>query len=97
MAEEIAFWVRLGVPPRHLFSLADGKFGVCNSYVEEKIGEQGYIRFNAAVIFYPDSRVQGFTTYSVPRSMVKKIEDYEFEKDKALAKIISKMGGGSYG
>ena len=88
MSEDVNFWSRLGFQPTLLFELSDGRIGYAFDKKEQTINNVNYTVFIAATIFFPD-HAQAFTTYSVPSSMVKRMESFNPKRTSMLGDFLS--------
>jgi hypothetical protein len=88
MSEDINYWSRLGYEPTLIFELTNGLIGYAYQKKEEKINNVEYTVFIAATVFFHD-HAQAFTTYSVPSSMVKRLEPFNPKKTSMLGDFLS--------
>jgi hypothetical protein len=99
---EIDHWVKtLGeaYAPTLAFELTNGKLGLAWQTREKEVSGVVYTEFVLATVVEPGGHIQHYTTYSVPKTLVKRIEPYRWKRESALSDLFNRFketifGGG---
>ena len=88
LREELTYWERFGLEPRILAELDDGSLVLSAFYEVVKLADTEFAKFTASVKIEPSGNVQAFSVYMLPKSKIKKIEQFNPQKDSLLADIF---------
>jgi hypothetical protein len=93
---EIDHWVNtLGetYAPTLIFELTNGLLGLAWQSREKEVGGTVYAEFVLATVVEPGGRVMNYTTYAVPKTLVKRVEPYKWRRESALSDLFSRLKG----
>jgi hypothetical protein len=94
MSSQIDYWVAtLGesYAPTCAFELTNGLLGLAWQTREKEVGGVAYTEFILATIVEPGGSTQHFTTYAVPKTLVKRVEPYKWRRESALSDLFSRF------
>jgi hypothetical protein len=94
MSSQIDYWVAtLGesYAPTVAFELTNGKLGLAWQTREGEVSGVVYIEFILATVVEPGGNIHHFTTYAVPKTLVKRIEPYKWKRESALSDLFSRF------
>jgi len=100
MSAELDYWPRtLGesYAPTVAFELAGGLLGLAWTVQEREVDGTAYADFVLATVVEPGGRIQHYTTYAVPKNLVKRIEPYRWRRESALSDLFSRVKGTLFG
>jgi hypothetical protein len=93
---EIDHWVNtLGesYAPTLAFELANGRLGLAWQSREKEVGDTTYMEFILATVVEPSGGIQHFTTYAVPKNLVKRMEPYKWRRESVLSDLFQRLKG----
>jgi hypothetical protein len=96
MSSQLDYWVStLGeaYAPTLAFELTNGLLGLAWQNREKEIAGTTYMEFILATIVEPGGHVQHYTTYAVPKNLVKRMEPYKWRRESALSDLFSRLKG----
>jgi hypothetical protein len=91
---ELNHWVNtLGesYAPRCVFELTNGKLGLAWQFHEKEVGGVTYMEFVLATVVEPGGGIQHYTTYAVPKNLVKRMEPYKWRRESALSDLFTRF------
>ena len=94
MSESIDHWVRvLGAQyaPTLCFELENGLLGMAWQNREQQVSETTYVEFILCTIVEPNGHIQHYTTYSVPKEKIKRLEPYRWNQSSALGDLFHQL------
>jgi hypothetical protein len=94
MSGQIDHWVStLGesYAPTCAFELANGKLGLAWQTREKEVGGVAYTEFVLATVVEPSGGIQHYTTYAVPKNLVKRVEPYKWRRESALSDLFTRF------
>jgi hypothetical protein len=102
MSSELDYWVSTfgeAYAPTLAFELTNGKLGLAWQFHEKDVGDVTYMEFVLATVVEPGGGIQHFTTYAVPKNLVKRMEPYKWRRESALSDLFTRFretlfGGG---
>jgi len=96
MSSQIDYWVAtLGesYAPTLVFELASGALGLAWQTRGKEVGGVAYIEFVLATVVEPGGSIQHYTTYNVPKTLVKRVEAYKWKRESALSDLFGRLKG----
>jgi hypothetical protein len=94
MSEDLAYWVNTfgeSYAPTLAFELANGRLGLAWQSREKEVAGTAYMEFILATIVEPGGHVQHYTTYAVPKNLVKRMEPYKWRRESALSDLFARF------
>jgi hypothetical protein len=91
---EIDHWVAtLGesYAPTLAFELTNGLLGLAWQSRVKEVGGTIYTEFILATVVEPGGRVMNYTTYAVPKTLVKRMEPYKWRRESALSDLFGRF------
>jgi hypothetical protein len=94
MSSQLDYWVStLGeaYAPTLAFELTNGLLGLAWQNREKEVGGTVYAEFVLATVVEPGGHVMNYTTYAVPKTLVKRVEPYKWRRESALSDLFSRF------
>jgi hypothetical protein len=79
--------------PTLVFELSNGLLGLAWQTLEKKMAGVVYTEFILATIVEPGGHIQHYTTYSVPKTLVKRVEPYKWRRESVLSDLFGRAKG----
>jgi len=96
VSESLSYWPdTLGesYAPAFAFELTSGLLGLAWQTREKEVSGVAYIEFVLATIVEPGGHIQHYATYSVPKTLVKRVEPYKWRRESVLSDIFGRAKG----
>jgi hypothetical protein len=96
MSSQLDYWVSIfgeSYAPTCAFELTNGLLGLAWQTREKEVGGVAYTEFLLATVVEPGGSIQHFTTYAVPKALVKRMEPYKWRRESALSDLFSRLKG----
>ena len=94
--ESLSYWADIlgeEYAPTLIFKLANGHLGLAWRLLEKEIAGVVCTEFVLASVVEPGGRVQHYTTYNVPKTLVKRVEAYEWKRESVLGDLFTRLKG----